>query len=155
MPSGLVEICRPRPLVILGVGSELHGDDAWAFHLISFLKGKKIPGLHPIWGATAPENFLSPIERIKPKVVIICDAGMIPASPGEYAIVIEGELMPEPVLSHRIPLKRIGEMVRKRTGAPVYFLILRPQSLDFLAVLTQPVMRGLKSLKRELLNALI
>ena len=154
MLAELLEICRLRPLLLLGMGSELHGDDAWAFHLVSFFKKRRIPGLHVLWGSTAPENFLPAIARLNPKAVIICDAGTIPASPGEYALVREENLPEEPLFSHRIPLKKIGEMVRERTGAPVHFLILRPLSLDLLAGLTQPVARGLKSLKQELLDAL-
>ncbi|MCR4433090.1 MAG: hydrogenase maturation protease [Caldiserica bacterium] len=153
-PSSIEDFFKKRPLVILGAGSTLRGDDGWAFYLLSALK-KSIPeGVHLFWGESAPESFLSPILRLNPEAVLICDAGDIPGSSGNWEFFDPEELPDEPLFSHRFPLKLLAEEVKKGSSAQVKFLLLKPAGIEFSLELSPQVRRAIPkivSFLREIL----
>jgi hydrogenase maturation protease len=121
---------KRSPLVILGAGSTLRGDDGWAYYFLEKLKGVVSPRIFLLWGETTPENLLRSIEKIKPQEVLILDAGEFPASPGEFQIFSPDELPPEPLFSHRFPLKILAEEISRRVSAEVHFLLLKPEQIE-------------------------
>lgn len=142
----LKELFCKRPLVVLGVGSELRGDDAWAYHLIIRLK-KFVPlDVHCIWGATLPENFIKPIVKLKPAEVLICDAGGFNASPGTLRIFSPDNVKDEIIFSHRLPLKLLSSQIKERCNCPTHLLLMQPQNLEFSTELSPPIKKSVNQL---------
>ena len=107
----LKEIAGHRPLVILGVGSELRGDDAWPFHLINAFKGLSLPQVSFIWGSTLPESYIKPIVKTKPSAVLVCDSAHLDVKPGALRFFDTADIAPEGPLSHRMSLRSLALML--------------------------------------------
>lgn len=119
------------PLVILGAGSTLRGDDGWAFYFLDKLKPLIPENVHLLWGETTPENTLKNIERIKPRQVLVLDSGDFSGNPGEFRLFGAQEIPLEPLFSHRFPFKFLASEIEMRTGAEVHFLLMKPRNLEF------------------------
>lgn len=78
----LAEELRPllaRPWLLVGVGSDLRGDDAFGPLLARRLAGEGFPALD---GGTSPESLTGPILRSGAEVLIFADVGRLGAPPG-------------------------------------------------------------------------
>ncbi len=148
------QVLARRPLVFLGIGSELRGDDAWAKGLIEAVQGLNDPQILAFWGSTAPESFLAPIARAHPAQVLLCDAGLIPGPTGSYALVLPEKEVEAFAFSHRLPLSFLADQIHQRTGATVHLLLMRPESLELQEQLSSVVETGLRQLWDELKRAL-
>ena len=132
----------------------LRGDDAWAKGLIEAIQELNDPQIRAFWGSTAPESFLAPIARAHPSQVLLCDAGLIPGPAGSYALALPEEAVEGFSFSHRLPLSFLADQIHQRTGAEVYLLLMRPESLELQENLSPAVEAGLRKLLRELRQAL-
>ncbi|MEI6309606.1 MAG: hydrogenase maturation protease [bacterium] len=153
-PVRLADIVARRPLIFLGIGSELRGDDAWAKGLMEAVQELNDPQILAFWGSAAPENFLAPIARAHPAQVLLCDAGLIPGPAGSYALALPEEAVEGFAFSHRLPLSFLADQIHQRTGAEVHLLLMRPESLELQENLSPAVETGLQQLLRELRQAL-
>ena len=52
-----------RPVVVLGVGSEMRSDDAAGLHVAAAVSRARLPGVHAWETGPAPENFTAEIRR--------------------------------------------------------------------------------------------
>ncbi|OGS17598.1 MAG: hypothetical protein A2219_01155 [Elusimicrobia bacterium RIFOXYA2_FULL_50_26] len=153
--ANLHEIFGRRPVVILGAGSELRGDDGWTYHLINRLKEFVPADVHCIWGSTLPENFAGKVVQLSPASVIVADSADFGAAPGTFRFFSADELADEAPLSHRMPLKDLARLIEQRAGCPVHFLLIQPENIEFSLELSLPVSRGLEQLInniRQILN---
>lgn len=75
---------------IVGIGSEIKGDDGVGSILISRLKGKTSAKLFDC--AEVPENYIQPIIKVRPDSILIVDACDWAGSPGELKLVKNEEL---------------------------------------------------------------
>lgn len=151
----LKELISRRPLIFLGMGSEIRGDDGWAFHFIAELKKIVPPDVHCIWAATVPENFFAPIAKLSPRQILICDAGDFKAPAGTYKLfsyhdIIDGEVF----FTHRTALKFLGLMLEKRTNCAVHVLLMQPQNIEISFTLSLPVQQGMNKLLSEIATLL-
>ncbi|MCX5971090.1 MAG: hydrogenase maturation protease [Coprothermobacterota bacterium] len=153
-PVLLSDLVARRPLVFLGIGSMLRGDDAWAKGLIEAVQDLNDPQILAFWGSTAPESFLAPIARAHPAQVLLCDAGLIPGPAGSYALAPPEEALEGFAFSHRLPLSFLADQIHQRTGAVVHLLLMRPESLELVESLSPAVKTGLRQLLCELRQAL-
>ena len=60
------ELKGASKIVVLGVGSELRGDDIAGILAAENLKGKTSDKLQVLIGGTAPENLTGEIKKLKP-----------------------------------------------------------------------------------------
>jgi len=134
--------------VLLGTGSQLRGDDAWSFSLLEILKRRVPPAVHPLWGATVPENLLPIIARLQPRQVIVCDAGDLRMSAGSWRVLSSLDLADEEILSHRMPIKRLGLELERRCACPVALLLVQPKQLEFSLQLSPEVRNTVRRLSR-------
>jgi len=144
--ADLRKILALRPVVILGAGSELRGDDGWTFHFINRLKEFVPAGVHCIWGSTLPENFAGKVVQLAPASVIVADSADFGAAPGTFRFFKPDELAEEAPLSHRLPLKNLARLIEQRAGCPVHFLLLQPENIEFSLELSPSVSRGIEQL---------
>lgn len=118
--------------LILGIGNELRRDDgigpAVARALIA------IGTVPAIDCATAPENFLGTIKKMKPDTVIMVDACDFGGAPGEFRLFRLEELdtMPSATVStHTLPLSLIGTLIEREAGCRVELLGIQPVTVEF------------------------
>jgi hydrogenase maturation protease len=149
----LKKIFKIRPLVILGIGSELRSDDGWAYHFINELN-KFIPkNVYCIWTGTVPENFISVIAKLVPKEVIICDAGNFNSIPGTYRIFTCNRITDtELYLTHKLPLKFLSQMIHESIECSIHFLLMQPATVEVSEQLSLQVKKSINKLVSELKN---
>ena len=78
-----------KRIAVLGVGSELRGDDV-AGMLVAGAVQKKSKKIRVFLGATAPENLTGEIIKFKPTHLIIVDTADIKEKPGTILFEIAG-----------------------------------------------------------------
>jgi hydrogenase 3 maturation protease len=83
LEAGLAAI-RSRNWLLLGVGNDMRGDDAFGPLLARRLHVLGMPSLD---GGTAPENVTGPIRRAAPEILLIADAVELGESPGTLRLL--------------------------------------------------------------------
>jgi hydrogenase 3 maturation protease len=82
-------------VALLGVGSELCGDDAAGIMVARRLKSscRKKSGIAVFFGFSAPENLTGPIKKFAPERLIIVDAASFKSKPGAIKIISSGKTL--------------------------------------------------------------
>ena len=123
--EGLIENARGRT-VVLGVGHALRADDA-----VGSVVAQSLRPRHPdrvFDGGQAPENFLGPIRRAAPDVVVIVDAADFGASPGEVRVASADDVLGEMTATHAAPLSMLMKLLSQETGADVRLVAVQSKS---------------------------
>jgi hydrogenase 3 maturation protease len=118
-------------IAVLGVGSELRGDDiAGILVAQGFLKPSK--KLKAFIGNTAPENFTGEIKRFNPTHLIIVDsADMVKTKAGTIKLIDSKDISNFSFCTHRLPLKIMADYLIKCINCEIIFLGIQPKTLDF------------------------
>ncbi len=126
-------VCR---LGILGVGSELRGDDAVGLCVARNL-GRKTKTAGPVdvrafLGHTAPESLTGEIKKFRPTHLLIVDAASMNKAPGE-ACLFDAQDIREGISfsTHRMPLNILASYLRQSFPCSIMVLGIQPQTLDF------------------------
>ncbi|MFO7650195.1 MAG: hydrogenase 3 maturation endopeptidase HyCI [bacterium] len=131
------------PVVIVGVGNTLRGDDAVGPIVIERLG--EVAGAQLFDAGPAPENFLDPVTELAPDRILFVDACDFRAAPGEFRVFempdIE-RLSAGLVSTHTLPLTMTAQLFTAG-GARVSLLGIQPRSLEFGAPLSGPVVQAL------------
>ncbi len=126
----LKEILRKK-LVVLGVGSELRGDDGVGPYLAEKLSIFNGPSFLSINGDLVPENFTGDLRKFQPDNVIIIDAAFMEKRAGETAIIGINEITGVSFSSHSMSLSVLGKYLSQEIGANVYILGIQAANIDF------------------------
>lgn len=145
-----------RRVAVLGVGSELRGDDAAGVLVVRALRHRvheapfrrlEFEGFE---GANAPENLTGFISSFKPTHIVVVDAAEIGASAGEYREIAAGEIAETDFSTHTLPLQVIMDYLQQATGAVITLLGIQPASLRFGERPTPRMESGVRRLSRHL-----
>ena len=125
-----------KRIAVLGVGSELRGDDVAgdlvARELESGCKYKcKSPEARFFFGATAPENLTGEIKKFKPSHLIIIDSAELGSKPGTVKVLAPKDIGGVSFLTHRLPTKIMVDYLQKSLDCKVLVIGIQPKSLDF------------------------
>jgi len=113
------------PVVVLGVGRRGHGDDAAGPLLIDHLPtGPELVGIDC---GTTPENFLGPITRHEPGLVLLVDATHTGAPPGTVQLLSADQLTHTDLGTHGVTPALFLELLHQQTGAPCLVLAIEPE----------------------------
>ena len=127
-------------VVVVGVGSEMRGDDAAGMDVLKGLKGGlKSRNVLLIEGGVAPENFTSQIRRFRPSHVIFVDATDFGAKPGNVVIAEPGAITGQSVSTHTVPLSALAGYIREQTGSDVALVGIQPERANLGAKMCDPV----------------
>jgi hydrogenase 3 maturation protease len=113
--------------VLLGVGSELNGDDGigpWVaqhFHAA---------GWQPIDCFTVPENYTSRVKRLQPTAIVIVDAADMAIHPGEMRIIPLEAMGAASFSTHMLPLSMIVTYLAEATSADIWIIGIQPEQFD-------------------------
>ncbi len=139
---------------IVGVGNRQRGDDGAGPRVIDL----RAPAAQGVWldAGIVPENFLEPIARTNPQVVLIVDAVAHGAVPGSMCLLDPSAVDTAAVSTHAGSLHLLSEYLTARTAARVKLLAIQPARLDDGEGLSRPVQESvhqLAALLSELLTA--
>jgi len=142
----------PR-LAILGIGNELHGDDAAgimvARGLQTALAGRK--DVLVLEAGLAPENCTGVLRRFAPELVLLVDAAQMNAEPGDIRWLVMEQIAGLSASTHSLPLSMLARYLHLELGSPVYLLGIQPGDLSFAAGLTPGVQLAVDTLIQTLI----
>lgn len=126
-------------IAVLGIGSQLLGDDAGGILAAEALRqssvsGGRIPKKPDIGifiGGTAPENITSEIKRFGPSHIIIIDAADIGGSPGEIKLIDPEHIGGISFSTHNLPATMLIEYLKQFLKCEVIIIGIQPKSLEF------------------------
>ena len=122
-----------KKLIILGVGNELKSDDGVGPFIINKLIDENIENdsLLFINAETVPENFTGKIRKEKPSHVIIVDACLMGAKPGEIKIVDKEDFANIGISTHSMSLSYFVKYLEKDNDFKVIFVGIEPETMDW------------------------
>ena len=130
-------------IAVLGVGSELRGDDAAGLLIAEQLKclseGIKGRALKVLIGGTAPENLTSEIKRFKPDCLIIIDSAEMGKPAGQINLLEPGQIGGISFSTHSLPLKVMVDYLKTEIEARVVVIGIQPKNLAFGSLVTENV----------------
>jgi hydrogenase 3 maturation protease len=144
---------------VLGVGSELRGDDA-AGMLISdrlreHFRDRLGPSVFRVFpGETAPENFTGELKKFQPSHLLIVDCADFGKAPGEAVLASPDEITGISFSTHRLPLFVLTDYLSKLFPCEIRILGIQPGTLELFHPITEPVQKTVDSLTVLLIDAI-
>lgn len=156
MPFDLSSFLKGATRVaVVGVGSEMRGDDAAGMKVVRRLWGTlKSSNVFLIEGGVAPENFTSQIRRFEPSHVIFIDATDFGAEPGEVVLAEPEAITGQSVSTHTMPLSILAKYIQEQTGAKIALLGIQPARAQMGAEMSEVVKDSIKRVEEILLEKL-
>ncbi len=122
-------------VAILGVGSELRGDDIAGLLAAGRLKNwsDKInnPLVKVFFGGTAPENLTSEIKKFQPKHLVIIDAADTGREAGAVTVIEPGDIGGASFGTHGLPLKIMVEYLNEYISGEIIIIGIQPKTIAF------------------------
>lgn len=170
MPSALLARTLKRNLrdagrvAVLGIGSELRGDDAAGILVVQALEPilaqSECRTMRTFVGGSAPENMTGEIRRFVRHEntagghVVLVDAAHMDEKPGTVRIVASEDLAGVSFSTHQLPLTVLVDYLRQSVGVVVTIIAIQPKSVSMGApvcrAVTQAVARVVSALRRAI-----
>ena len=149
----------PGRLSIVGIGSELAGDDAVGLAVVNSLLADQKKGLLSkqvllINAGPSPENFSGQLRQFKPDLVILIDAAEMILEAGEIWWLNWEETIGLSASSHTLPLSIFSRYLSDELHCQVALLGIQPHQLDLGKPLSPPIHLAKKRIVRCLRNFL-
>ncbi len=129
-------------LIVLGVGNELKCDDGVGPYIIKRLQEQIIEDkerLLFIDAQTVPENFTGKIRKENPTHLIIVDACLMGAQPGDMKIVDKDDFANIGISTHSMSLSFFVKYLEQDSEFGIIFVGIEPESMDYADRPTQKV----------------
>ncbi|MBN1568974.1 MAG: hydrogenase maturation protease [Acidobacteria bacterium] len=145
----LTDILKARPLLVLGMGNPLRGDDAIGHRLAEVLAPLNGEGFQATAVGTAVENAMRWIRETANGTVLLVDAVFDESLPeGSWALYPSEQLDSMCHSTHSIPLSMlIAYWQREAPGLKVHFLGISIRNNSEMTPLTPALQQTLVSLK--------
>jgi hydrogenase 3 maturation protease len=119
-----------RRTVLLGVGNPLRSDDGVGTRIAEDLRAEPVPGIEAIIAETVPENWLGPLRRNPPDLLLLVDAGEMGLPPGSIRRVEEADRSGALGTTHEgLPPDLLDSLLRAG-GTRICRVLIQPESLD-------------------------
>jgi hydrogenase 3 maturation protease len=152
------------PVAVIGIGSELHGDDAAGVLVARKLGARRAAPagrLRAFEAGGAPENVTGDLIRFlgsgagpgRPHVLLV-DAANLDLAAGQMKLLAPEDLDGISCSTHRLPLGVLGRYLAERSGCQVSVLGIQPKSVSFLAPVSPEVRRAVTLVAAELRSLL-
>jgi hydrogenase 3 maturation protease len=117
--------------VVVGVGNEMKADDAIGFMVAKHLQEDIKSPDTLIIPADVPENWIEPIIKFRPELLVLVDASDFKGKAGEVRAIRDEEISKIYTNTHSIPLVLFLEAIKKRVDTRTVFIGIQPKSLGF------------------------
>jgi hydrogenase 3 maturation protease len=138
--------------VLLGVGNTLRADDGVGPWVAQELRGRVAAEVLDV--GDMPENFIGPILKAEPDVVVLVDAADFGAEPGEIRVVPGCEVDGLALGTHAMPLGMFMQIISKETGAEARLVAIQVESTELGGSMTNAVASAADTLAKELMKIL-
>lgn len=147
-------------LAVVGIGSELWGDDAAGVQAARLLQsaGVQSETLLVVDAGPVPENFSGQLRRFQPEYILLIDAvrPQLPdPAPGRIFWIELSDLEGISALTHGMPLSVLGEYLVNQLHCDVGLLGIEGAGFDFGQPLSPPVRRAVKKVQKFFLDWII
>jgi hydrogenase 3 maturation protease len=126
-------------LVVLGVGSVLHGDDGAGVRVAEALLRAPIPGTSAIDAGTVPENHTAEIRRLAPARLLIVDSAEMGEEPGAVRLIDPPDIRGASFSTHGLPMDMLVDYIRATIGCRVTLVGIQPRSVALGGVVSPEV----------------
>jgi hydrogenase 3 maturation protease len=137
IPSLPDELLRAERVAVLGVGSELRGDDVAgvlvARKLQAWCARRGCHRLAAFVGTSAPENLTGEIARFRPDWVVMVDAAHLGREPGAVEIVTREKIGGLSFSTHMLPAPIVLDYLEKTTGCRSLVVGIQLEQTEVLA----------------------
>jgi hydrogenase 3 maturation protease len=113
-----------RPWLLVGVGSDLRGDDAFGPLLARRLVAGGLPAID---AGTAPESYTGPILRAGAELLLFADTGDLQAPAGTLRLVEPGAAVPGGTSTHDASLTLLIAYLTAQRPFAVRLLVAQPK----------------------------
>jgi len=146
-----IRLKSAKRIALLGVGSELRGDDAVGIMVADSLsRSCRSKRFKAFLGHTAPENLTGEIRAFKPTHLVIIDAAQMGKNPGEAAFIDLDDLAGVTFSTHQLPMKILADYLTQDVGCEVFVIGVEPKQLKF----GSPASKEIVSVARQLVKAI-
>ncbi len=135
-------LSKASVVVLVGVGSDLRGDDAAGLLVAQKLANSQTRKLVTLIGGTAPENLTGEIKRLKPSHLIVVDSADLRAAPGTIQVVGYGQIGGHSFSTHSSPLKLMIDFLLADISFEPIVIGIQPKSLEFGAPVSPEVLQA-------------
>lgn len=142
---------RGPDTVIVGIGNTLKADDA-AGPLVCQKLRQANSSAELIDTGTAPENYIQPIIKKKPRNLIIIDAIDFGGSPGQIKIFRPEQLSSLVISTHALSPRVFIDMIRAELDIDVHFIGIQPAQTTLGQPVSTEVSRAVQQLSDILLK---
>lgn len=119
-----------KRIALLGVGSELHADDAAGIIIATRLKGLSSK-VKVFIGGTAPENLSGEIKRFKPTHLVIFDVAGLNQEPGTVCLLDPKDCCGISFSTHRLPIKFLTNYLLESLSCSIIVVAIQPKVIKF------------------------
>ncbi len=160
LKTSLRDACR---IAVLGIGSELRGDDAAgilvADKLQKLLTRSRSGRVKVFDGGTAPENLTGEIIRFLREGkgvghVVLVDAADLKAKPGSICLLSPDDLAGVSFSTHQLPMSILVSYLQKSVGCNVTLMGIQPKDVKFGAKVSPEIRKAASSLASMLCSAI-
>ena len=132
----LLATLRPaRSIAVVGVGSDLRGDDVVGLLVVRALRTALASARHPAFrlfeGGTAPENLTGEILRFRPSHILLADAADLGLKPGAVSLIEPEDAGGVSFSTHVLPLKILTDYLAQSFPCRIVIIGIQPGRIDF------------------------
>jgi hydrogenase 3 maturation protease len=143
------------PVAVLGVGSELRGDDIAGLLVIENLKNKNVKKkLHIFNGGTAPENLTGQITKLAPRALIIIDCADAGKKPGTLLTIHPDDVAGVSFSTHMMPLSMLVQYFHNAFECEILIVGIQSKSIEFGAPVSPAVKAAVAKLTETITSLL-
>jgi hydrogenase 3 maturation protease len=156
MPAKILKkkLNNAQRVAVLGVGSELRGDDIAgllaAQQIEKTITEQTMPEIRVFIGETAPENLTGEIKKFQPTHLIIIDAAELNKKPGHIEIMEPQTIGGTSFCTHSLPLKVIIGYLLESFKFQAIIIGIQPKTLVFGAQPTKEVVAAAKHIAKTI-----
>jgi hydrogenase 3 maturation protease len=141
---------RAAKVVILGIGNPLKGDDAVGSLVCARLSGR-VPAT-VIDAGGVPENYIGPVLRAAPEVLLVVDAVDCGGPPGQIRVCTPDEIEPHAFSTHALSLHLALDLIRREKRLEVYVIGIQAGAMRLGDGLSAPVREAAETLADALIR---
>lgn len=137
---------RPLRVAVVGVGQELHGDDAAGLAVVQALRRRlgDRDDVLLIEAGPSPENVTGALRRFGPSVVLLVDAAVMGEPPGTVRCMDPRVSDGISASTHTLPLALVADFLTRELACEVRLLGIQPAATDFPSRVSAPVRLGIR-----------
>lgn len=118
-----------KRIAVLGIGSELRGDDAAG--ILAAKEIKENSKVKVFLGGAAPENLTGEIKKYKPTHLVIIDSAKLGKKPGTINILDSDKIAGNLFGTHKLPMRVMLDYLSKSINCKTIIIGIQPKSIEF------------------------